>query len=98
VNGSSGGERFFPLWTAHTLAEPLRILIPPVAFFLHPGSWKTMFRTCRRTEIDSSRTPPLVIPPEDSTDIDENIIIETTDGRPGFELYGTMIRPHTQMK
>ena len=95
VNGSNGGEPFFPLWIAHTLAEPARILIPPVAFLLHPGSWKTMFRICRRTEIDSSRTPPLVIPPEDSTDIDEHIIIETTDARPGFELYGTMIRPHT---
>ena len=98
INGSSGGEPFFPLWIAHTLAEPARILIPPVAFLLHPSSWKTMFRTCRKTEIDSSRTPPLVIPPEDSTDIEEQIIIETTDARPGIELYGTIIRPHAQIR
>ena len=95
VNGSNGGEPFFPLWISHTLAEPARILIPPIAFLLHPGSWKTI---CRRTETDSSRTPPLVIPAEDSTDIDENIVIETTDNRPGFELYGTMIRPPTQTR
>ena len=98
VNGSNGGVPFFPLWISHTLAEPARILIPPVAFLLHPGSWKTMFRTCRRTELDSSRTPPLVISVEDSTDIDENIVIQTTDGRPGFELYGTMIRPLIQTR
>ena len=84
VNGSSGGEPSFPLWISHALAEPARIWIPPVAFLLHPGSWKIMFHTCRRTELNSSRTPPLVTP-----DIDENTVIHTTNGRPGFELYGT---------
>ena len=88
-NGSSGGEPFFPLWIAHTLAEPARVLIPPIAFLLHPSSWKTMFR--RKTEIESSPTPPIYIRPEDSTDIDTHIAISTSDSTPKIELYGTML-------
>ena len=90
-NGSRGGEPFFPLWIAHTLAEPARVLIPPIAFLLHPSSWKTMFRIHRNTEIESSRTPSIHIPPEDP-DIGEHIAIRTTsDPRQKAEFYGTVI-------
>ena len=88
-NGSSGGEPFFPLWMAHTLAEPARVLIPPIAFLLHPSSWKTMFR--RNAEIESNPTPPIYIQPEDSADIDTHIAISTSDSTPKIEFYGTML-------
>ena len=88
-NGSSGGEPFFPLWMAHTLAEPARVLIPPIAFLLHPNSWKTMFH--KNKKIESSPTPPIYIKPEDSVDIDTHIAISTSDSTPKIELYGTML-------
>ena len=35
-NSSNDEEPFFPLWMVHTLAEPARVLILPIAFLLHP--------------------------------------------------------------
>ena len=74
---------------AHTLAEPARVLIPPIAFLLHPNSWKTMFH--KNKKIESSPTPPIYIKPEDSVDIDTHIAISTSDSTPKIELYGTML-------
>ena len=89
-NGSKGGKPFFPLWMAHTLAEPARVLLPPIAFLLHPSSWKTMLRS-RNSKIESSPTPPIYIQPEDSADIDTHIAISTSDSSPKIELYGTIL-------
>ena len=32
---TNGEKPFYPLWYAHTIAEPLRIVLVPVTFFLH---------------------------------------------------------------
>ena len=34
---------FFPLWMLHAIADPGRVLLPPIAFLIHPKSWKSMF-------------------------------------------------------
>ena len=81
-NGSRGREPFFPLWIAHTLAEPARVLIPPIAFLLHPTSWKTMF-----SKDAGNRTSSIHIEPEDE-DIGTPITIQTSDSRRKVH-YGT---------
>ena len=88
INGSNGGEPYVPLWIAQTLAEPARVLIPPIAFLLHPNSWKTMFG--KDVDAESIRTASIHIPPEDA-DIDTNIIIPTSDSTPKVELYGSIM-------
>ena len=83
-NGSNGEAPFFPLWIAHTIAEPARVLIPPIAFLLHPNSWKTMFGKDHKP---ISYTASLHIAREFS-DIDSSIVIRTST--PKVELYGTI--------
>ncbi len=38
ISTAHGGKPYFPLWFAHTIADPLRVLFVPVAFLLHPGT------------------------------------------------------------
>lgn len=42
IRTSQKEEPFYPLWLAHALANPFRVLIPPLAFLLHPGTWKNL--------------------------------------------------------
>ena len=35
--------QFFPLWMAEAIADPARVVFLPLAFLLHPKSWKNMF-------------------------------------------------------
>ena len=88
INGSNGGEPFFPLWVAHTIADPARVLIPPIAFLLHPSSWKTMFG--KNADVESFRTASIHIPREDD-DIETSIIIQAADSAPQVELYGSIM-------
>ena len=84
-NGSRGREPFFPLWIAHTLAEPARVLIPPIAFLLHPNSWKTMFG--KDTSTESDFTASIHIKPEDD-DIETSITIRTSVYKAKGQIYG----------
>ena len=89
MNGSKGKEPFFPLWIAQTIAEPARVLIPPIAFLLHPNSWKTMFKlSSSRDYRPTSHTASIHIPREDS-DIESSIVIPRSP--PRIELYGAII-------
>ena len=38
----------YPLWLAHTIADPARELIPPIAFLLHPGTYRKLL--CRKEQ------------------------------------------------
>ena len=85
LNGSNGKEPFFPMWIAHTLAEPARVLIPPIAFLLHPNSWKAMFS--KDAGVESDLTASIHIEREDD-DIDTSITIPTSDFKTKFQMYG----------
>ena len=75
VNVSETKTRpYFPLWMAHAFADPGRVLLPPVAFLLHPKSWKSMFSN---RKLESSSQTRFDISPEGS-DIDQGITIYGT--------------------
>ena len=46
----------FELWLAHAIADPGRVLVPPIAFLLLPKSWKSMFGK-KRFESSSKKQP-----------------------------------------
>ncbi len=39
-----GEKPFFPLWFAHALADPMQVLVVPVAFLLHPGTIRQLLK------------------------------------------------------
>ena len=41
----------YPLWLAHTVPDPARELIPPIAFLLHPGTYRKLL--CRKEQTDT---------------------------------------------
>ena len=87
VSDSEYDTPFFPLWIAHAIADPGRVLLPPVAFLLHPKSWKSMFSSRKQ---ESSSETRFSIPPEDS-DIDNGITIYGTT--PRVNDYGAVLEP-----
>ena len=50
----------YPLWLAQTIADPARELIPPIAFLLHPGTYRKLL--CRKEQTDTY----FDVEPEDS--------------------------------
>ena len=70
---SRGEKPFYPLWLAHALADSFRTLLPPLAFLLHPSSWKNLI--CPRKKRGPDTSGYYYVPPEDS-DIKEGILIE----------------------
>ena len=57
---------FYPLWIAHVIATPSRLLVSPIAFLCHPFVWKTLL--CHKTRTDTfivpseqDATSPLII-------------------------------------
>lgn len=75
----SDAKPMYPLWIAHVIASPGRLLVSPVAFMLHPYTWKTLI--CRKKKTDDIDTH-YIVPPEDD-DIEEPIVIR------GIETYGS---------
>ena len=44
--------QFAPLWIAEAIANPARLVFLPVAFLLHPKSWKNMFCKQENENVD----------------------------------------------
>ena len=65
----------YPLWIIHAIADPVRIVIPAVAFLLHPHVWKKVYRTIYPNESSRSEGSGFYIPPEDE-DVGEGIVIK----------------------
>ena len=66
VNNRHGKPPNYRLWLAHAIADSMRVLFPPVAFLLHPKSWKSMFS---ERKVESSSKNKLSATPEDN-DVD----------------------------
>ena len=60
----------FVLWMAHAIADPMRVLVPPIAFLLHPNSWKGMFS---KKKFDSSSKNLLSATPADVSNADNGV-------------------------
>ena len=70
----------YPLWLAQTIANPARKLIPPIAFLLHPGTYRKLL--CRKEQTDTY----FDVEPEDS-DIQGYRVMDTAAER---NKYGAM--------
>ena len=81
---------FFPLWMAEAIADPARVVLLPLAFILHPKSWKNMFSKQERYDFMDDEYN---VPPEDD-DIDEGITIRGTKMKESF-AYGALLEPQT---
>ena len=83
-----------PLWITHTVADPVRVMLPAIAFLLHPFVWRDL---CNRGK------PPSSIPgqkqeqpdqtscvngEEDSME-DNNLLIAKPNGNGTYGTYGT---------
>jgi hypothetical protein len=69
----------YPLWIIHAVADPGRILIPALAFLLHPQMWKNV-RGCGTLSMNAlSVYTKFSVPPE-GPDISEGITIHPADG------------------
>ena len=78
---SENRSPYYPLWIVHAVADPSRIVIPGLAFLLHPYVWKNILSRHFSPDVDSAYTK-YSVPPEDD-DIDEGIIIRPTGDRYG---------------
>ena len=74
----------YPLWIAHAIGDPCRVLLPPLAVLLHPNLWKNLI--CRNRNRDETETY-FSVPPEDS-DIPDGIRIK---GRKFVSSYGSVL-------
>jgi len=77
---------FFPLWMAEAIADPARVVLIPLAFILHPKSWKNMFG---KQENDDFMDDEYTVPPEDD-DIEEGITIHSSKMKQSF-AYGALL-------
>ena len=76
----------YPLWVIHAVADPGRILIPALAFLLHPQMWKNV-RACGTSPTNAvSAYTKFSVPPE-GEDISEGYTIRPADGG-----YGTAVK------
>ena len=49
-------QPFVPLWMTHTVADPVRVMLPAVAFLLHPYVWRDLCNG--RKSIHPTESPP----------------------------------------
>jgi len=73
---------------AEAIADPAHVVLIPLAFILHPKSWKNMFG---KKENDDFMDDEYSVPPEDD-DIEEGIIIRSTKMKEPF-AYGALLEP-----
>ena len=75
---SNNHSQNYPLWIIHAMAGPGRILVPAIAFLLHPRIWKRVlaYRTSSQNFI--SAQTEYSVPPEDD-DISEGFTIRPTN-------------------
>ena len=80
---SKNNPNNYPLWIIHAVADPSLVLIPALAFLLHPCVWKKVI-ACQTSPQDSiTAHTKYSVPPEDD-DISEGYTI-----RPNSGLYGS---------
>ena len=65
----------YPLWVAHVIASPGRLLVSPIAFLCHPYVWKTLLRHRRGNGESSDASGVYTVPPE-LDDIEQPLVIK----------------------
>ena len=88
LNTMRNGNRtpFYPLWIAHVIATPSRLLVSPIAFLCHPYVWKTLF--CSKRRRTESYTYH-VVPPE-MDDIHTPLVIRGCPQYSGTQIKGLL--------
>ena len=82
----------YPLWIIHAVADPSLILIPALAFLLHPYVWKNI----RSPSNVVSAYTKYSVPPEDD-DIDEGITIRPSGGGYGGTGNSILVSKPTEL-
>ena len=77
---------FYPLWIAHVIATPSRLLISPIAFLCHPYVWKTLL--CSKRRRTESQTYHIVPPEMD--DIHTPLVIRGCPQYSGTQVKGLL--------
>ena len=73
------------LWYAHTVADPVRVLLPAVAFLLHPFVWRDLCNRGRSQQADRQiqrqheRDEPNKAGPEEPSDAEDDLLITKVD-------------------
>lgn len=76
VSVQKGEKPYYPLWIITTIGDPIRVLIVPLAFILHPTTLKKIF--CRTdTDKDTQTTYP--VSPENSYSEEDPLIISSSE-------------------
>lgn len=88
INSDKQEPPFFPLWMAEAVADPTRTVLLPIAFLVHPKSWKNMFGRQENDFTDSE----YIVPPEDD-DIEECISIRSSTNTLQTFTYGALLEP-----
>ena len=78
---------FYPLWIAHVIATPSRLLVSPIAFLCHPYVWKTLL--CSKRRRTESHTSYHVVPPE-MDDIHTPLVIRGCPQYSGTQVKGLL--------
>ena len=79
---------FFPLWIAEAIADPAHVVLIPLAFILHPKSWKNIFY---KQEIgDFMDDEEFIVPPEGDDIENPNTIHQAVMMNPPFP-YGALL-------
>ena len=78
---------FYPLWIAHVIATPSRLLISPIAFLCHPYVWKTLLCHRKRRRADSLTYH--IVPPE-MDDINTPLVIRGCPQYSGKQIKGLL--------
>jgi uncharacterized membrane protein len=81
----------YPLWIIHAVADPGRILIPALAFLLHPHVWKNVLACRGRSNNAESRciSAEYSVPPE-ADDIHHGYTIRPSNGGYGSPSNGLL--------
>ena len=76
-----GRDPYFPLWFIHSVIDPCRTLVPPLAFILHPNTLKRICCRCKKrppviesSDLKSSATAYIVSKEYPYTETDPLII------------------------
>ena len=74
---------YYPLWIAHAAADPGRVLLPPIAFMLHPSTYKKLL--CPREQGPITVTSCHIS--KEGDDIEKSLVLK---GTPASKNYNSI--------
>lgn len=79
-----------PLWIAHTIADPVRVMLPALAFLLHPFVWRDLCRRGRpepSTSVQNQTSQPAAIQNNHRNDDETEPMIPQSNANNSYGTY-----------